>query len=170
MRPDTVPAWRVTPLTDPHDLDAVIAIEAASFTNPWTREMYEAELGNGGVSHFMLARADDGTVVGFCSYWRVVDEVHINNLAVLPTCRRQGIGRALLTRILAEAAREGVTRALLEVRRSNDDARRLYESLGFTVAGIRRGYYSQPTEDAVVLWREHLDRLVRGGTADHGRS
>ena len=165
-----MPAWSVTPLTDPRDLDAVIAIESASFTNPWTREMYESELGNGGVSHFMLARASDGAVVGFCSYWRVVDEVHINNLAVLPTFRRQGIGRALLKRILTEAAREGATRALLEVRRSNEDARRLYETLGFTVAGIRRQYYSHPTEDAVVLWREHLDRIVRSAPLADGRS
>ncbi len=170
MKPETVPAWSVTPLTDPRDLDAVIAIEAESFTNPWTREMYEAELGNGGVSHFMLARGSDDGVVGFCSYWRVVDEVHINNLAVLPAFRRRGIGRALLQRILVEAAREGATRALLEVRRSNEEARRLYESIGFTVAGIRRQYYSHPTEDAVVLWREHLDRLVRSAAWGDGRS
>jgi ribosomal-protein-alanine N-acetyltransferase len=68
-----------------------------------------------------------------------------------------GIASALLRRVLAEGAKMGARRATLEVRRSNDIARRLYERFGFSVAGVRRGYYSQPTEDALVLWRESLD-------------
>jgi ribosomal-protein-alanine N-acetyltransferase len=120
--------------------------------------MYEAELRNTGVSFIFLARGPGGDVVGFCSMWRVHDEIHINNLAVLPAYRRRGIGAALLTRVLAEAPRLGAVRALLEVRRSNVEAQRLYERFGFTVAGVRREYYSHPVEDAIVLWREHLDR------------
>lgn len=158
--PEGQAGWTVAPLTERGDLDAIVAIEAACFTNPWTRAMYEAEFANDGVAHFMLARSPEHQVVGFCSYWRVVDEIHINNLAVLPGYRRQGIGRALLVGIFAAAARAGATRALLEVRRSNQDAQRLYESLGFTIAGVRRGYYAHPPEDAIVLWREHLDAFV----------
>jgi ribosomal-protein-alanine N-acetyltransferase len=168
---NAMPDWIIEPLHASADLDAVIAVEEASFTNPWTREMYQAELTHTGVSFFMLARASDRTVVGFCSYWRVVDEIHINNLAVLPSHRRQGVGRALLARVLREAVAQGAVRALLEVRRSNEDARRLYEALGFTLAGIRRGYYTGPVEDALVLWREHLDRAVsslRDGPAEDG--
>lgn len=157
---NAMPDWIIEPLRTASDLDALVAVEEASFTNPWTREMYHAELAHVGVSFFMLARAPDGTVVGFCSYWRVVDEIHINNLAVLPSHRRQGVGRALLARILRDAAAQGAVRALLEVRRSNDQARRLYEALGFTVAGVRQAYYTAPIEDALVLWREHLDRAV----------
>jgi len=155
-----MPDWIIEPLQTAADLDALIAVEAASFTNPWTREMYQAELAHAGVSFFMLARAPDRAVVGFCSYWRVVDEIHINNLAVLPSHRRQGVARALLARVLRDAAAHGAVRALLEVRRSNAEAQRLYEALGFTVAGTRRAYYTGPVEDALVLWREHLDGPV----------
>lgn len=148
--------WVIELLTSPADLDAVLAIEAASFTNPWTREMYLAELQNAGVSFCYVARDASGGIVGFCSFWLVLNELHINNLAVAPAHRRFGVGRALLTFVLAEGARLGATRATLEVRRSNVVARALYERMGFFQAGIRRAYYTQPVEDALVLWREHL--------------
>jgi ribosomal-protein-alanine N-acetyltransferase len=146
----------IEPLHVEADIDGILAVEHASFTNPWTRDMYLAELDNRGVSFFFLARDDDRRVIGFCSFWRVLDELHVNNLAVLPEARRSGIASALLTRVLEEGARLGARRATLEVRRSNEIARHLYERFGFTVAGVRRGYYSQPIEDALVLWREGL--------------
>jgi ribosomal-protein-alanine N-acetyltransferase len=149
--------WRIEQLVDRGDIDAVLAVEEASFTNPWTREMYVAELDNPTVSYCYLARDRSGKVVGFCSFWYVVDELHINNLAVLPANRRTGVASALLARVLEEGARLGATRATLEVRRSNDPARCLYEQFGFAVAGVRRGYYTRPVEDALVLWREGLD-------------
>lgn len=137
-------------------VDAVLAIEEASFTNPWTREMYLAELENPGVSFCFLAYDAEGRPIGFCSCWRVLDELHINNLAVMPEARRAGVASALLTFVLEEGVRLGARRATLEVRRSNDPARYLYERFGFTVAGVRRAYYSRPVEDALVLWREDL--------------
>ena len=133
-----------------------MAIEQASFTNPWTREMYASELENRGVSFCYLARTADGTVVGFCSFWRVVDELHINNLAVLPLYRRDGVASALLAHVLREGSRLGAVRATLEMRRSNEPARCLYKRFGFAVAGVRRRYYTKPVEDAIVLWREGL--------------
>ncbi len=148
--------WRIEPLVDRADLDAVLAIEEASFTSPWTREMYLAEFENRGISFFYLARAEDGKIVGFCSFWRVLDELHINNLAVLPPYRRAGVGTALLAKVLGDAARLGAQRATLEVRQSNTPAQQLYERFGFAIAGVRRGYYSHPVEDALVLWRENL--------------
>jgi ribosomal-protein-alanine N-acetyltransferase len=146
----------IEPLTSVEQIDAVLAVEHASFTNPWTREMYEAELKNTGVSFFFLARSDQHGVVGFCSFWRVLDELHINNLAVMPGRRREGIGSALLTHVVREGTKLGAKRATLEVRRSNEIARHLYERFGFTVAGVRRNYYNHPIEDALVLWRENL--------------
>jgi [ribosomal protein S18]-alanine N-acetyltransferase len=143
------------PLT-PANLDAVLAIEEESFTSPWTREMYLAELENAGVSYCYLARDDAGTAVGFCSFWRVLDELHINNLAVASRFRRRGIATALLTYVLDEGVRLGARRASLEVRRSNEPARVLYERLGFVTAGVRRAYYTNPIEDALILWRENL--------------
>ena len=154
--------WTIEPLTSAEDLDAVLAIEDASFTNPWTREMYLAELQNRNVSYCYLARNAGGHVVGFCSFWRVVDELHINNLAVMPADRRAGAATALLNHVLGEGARLGAVRATLEVRRSNGPARVLYERFGFSVAGIRRAYYTKPVEDAIVLWREDLQGLTRG--------
>ena len=148
--------WLIEPLASPSEIDAILAIEEASFTNPWTREMYLAELRNDGVSFFYLARDPERRTIGFCSVWRVLDELHINNLAVLPAWRRAGIGSALLTHVLDEGARMGARRATLEVRRSNEAARQLYERFGFSVVGVRQGYYSNPVEDALVLWREEL--------------
>jgi [ribosomal protein S18]-alanine N-acetyltransferase len=144
----------IEPLGSPSDLDAVLEIETASFTSPWTREMYLAELQNVGISFCCLARDKGGTVLGFCSFWRVVDELHINNLAVAAPYRRRGIGTALLDYVLNEGVRLGARRATLEVRRSNDAARHLYERLGFSTAGVRPAYYTNPVEDALVLWRE----------------
>ena len=94
--------------------------------------------------------------VGFCSFWRVLDELHINNLAVAPAFRRAGVATALLARVLGDGFRLGASRATLEVRRSNDSARLLYERLGFSVAGVRRAYYTKPVEDAIILRRESL--------------
>jgi len=146
----------IEPLTSASEIDDVLAIEEVAFTNPWTREMYLAELQNPGVSFCVLARNPAGRAIGFCSFWKVADELHINNLAVLPANRRAGVATALLNHVMREGARLGAVRATLEVRKSNDAARFLYERLGFALAGVRRAYYSKPDEDAIVLWREGL--------------
>lgn len=141
-------------LSSPDDLDDILRIEAIAFTRPWTREMYLSELEHGDVSRFYIARDVVGEAVGFCSCWQVLDEIHINNLAVLPERRRAGIASSLLQRVLADGAARGAFRATLEVRRSNDAALKLYDRFGFSVAAVRRGYYTDPDEDALVLWRE----------------
>ena len=151
----------IEPVGSPDQIDEILAIEEASFTNPWTRAMYLAELENAGVSYCYLAKRADGAAVGFCSFWRVLDELHINNIAVLPDFRRHGIATALLTHVLGEGVRLGARRATLEVRRSNEAARALYERFGFTVAGVRQAYYTKPVEDALVLWRDWLQGADR---------
>ena len=154
-----MPNVTVERLTSLEELDGVLAVEHVSFTNPWTREMYVADLKNEGVSFVYLARDEARRIIGFCSFWRVFEELHINNVAVLPEHRRSGVARRMLTAVLADGARAGARRALLEVRRSNVAARQLYEELGFSVAGVRRDYYSHPVEDALVLWRENIASL-----------
>ena len=149
-------SWVIEPLTLPADLETILEIELASFVNPWTREMYLAELENHGVSFCYVVRDSSQQVVGYCSFWRVLDELHINNLAVAPSQRGRGAGTALLHEVLREGARLGARRATLEVRRSNEAARRLYERLGFSVAGVRQAYYTHPVEDALILWREDI--------------
>ncbi len=136
------------------DLDGILEVEAESFTNPWTREMYAWELQNRSVCHILVVRTAECPVAGFCAFWLVFDEIHINNLAMRPHFRAQGIGTGLLHHVLAEAKELGARRATLEVRASNEGARRLYERLGFYVAATRRNYYSNPVEDALILWRD----------------
>ncbi len=146
--------WVIEPLSLAADLETVLRIEQASFVNPWTRDMYLAELENRGVSYCYVARNEASEVVGYCSFWRVLDELHINNLAVAPQYRGAGVGTALLGEVVRQGTELGARRATLEVRRANDAARRLYERLGFTVGGVRRAYYTNPVEDALILCRE----------------
>jgi len=148
-------AWTIEPMSRA-EIDEVMAIEHESFTNPWTREMHLAEQEHRSVAFCYVARDRAGALVGFCSFWRVIDELHINNLAVRPAARRRGVASALLRHILSEGARLGAVRATLEVRRSNAPAHLLYERLGFSVAAVRPDYYTNPVEDALVLSREGL--------------
>lgn len=140
------------------DLDGVLSVEAESFSNPWTREMYAWELQNRSVCHIYVVRTPECPVAGFCAFWLVFDEIHINNIAMRPPFRGRGIGTALLHNILAAGRQLGAQRATLEVRASNTQALRLYERLQFYVAGTRRNYYSNPVEDALILWRDDLGR------------
>jgi ribosomal-protein-alanine N-acetyltransferase len=149
--------WMIEPLREPADLEGVLEVDALSFTRPWTRAMYESEFLNRQTSRMYVLRTPARPVAGYCAAWFVVDEIHINNIAVRPELRGRGFGSALLARVLEEGRASGASRATLEVRRSNDDARRLYERFGFRVAGVRRDYYTDPTEDALVLWRGEDD-------------
>jgi ribosomal-protein-alanine N-acetyltransferase len=160
MSSEALTGVRIEPLEGDADLDGVLDVEAESFTNPWTRAMYEWELQKGSVCHIYVVRTDSHLVAGFCAFWLVVDEIHINNVAVREALRGRGLGTALLQHVLDEARRLGARRATLEVRASNTRARRLYERLGFYVAGTRRGYYSAPVEDALLLWWD--DPCTRG--------
>jgi ribosomal-protein-alanine N-acetyltransferase len=148
------PGYTIDRLSGVADLEEVLAVDEASFTRPWTRAMYEAEFLNQETAHLYVLRLPECPVAGYIATWMVVDEVHINNLAVRPEFRGRGLASALLAHALADGERRGAPRAMLEVRRSNEAARRLYERFGFHVAGVRRDYYSHPTEDALVLWRE----------------
>lgn len=150
---DSVSGYWIDRLDGDQDLDGVLFVESESFTNPWTRDMYAWELQNRAVCHIYVVRTADRPVVGFCAFWLVVDEVHINNVAILPDLRGQGLGTALMNHVFAEATRLGARRATLEVRASNEGARRLYERLGFSVAGTRRQDDTNPVEDALILWR-----------------
>jgi [ribosomal protein S18]-alanine N-acetyltransferase len=152
--PVSSPRFRVEPLEGEADLDGVLHVEAESFSNPWTRAMYAWELQNRSVCHIYVVRTDACPVAAFCAFWLVFDEIHINNVAVLPEMRGHGMGTTLLQHVLSEGRRLGAKRATLEVRASNEGALRLYDRLGFYVAATRRNYYSNPVEDALILWRD----------------
>jgi len=151
--------YAITRLHDGDDLTDIVDLEAASFTNPWSRDMLERDLRNIDVVRVYALRDESGHLVGFCGCWFVIDELHINTLAIGERFRRRGHATRLLRFVLAEAAAAGMVRATLEVRRSNEAALRLYERFGFEIRGVRRDYYTQPVEDALVLWSHKLGFL-----------
>lgn len=140
---------RLRPPVTPEDREAVIGIEAESFTNPWTASTFDAML-NTPVSELFVARGEAGRILAFCACWVIGDELHINTIAVQPPVRRQGIAYELLRRVL-ELTR--ANRATLEVRRSNEAALALYDKLGFQVTAVRSNYYENPQEDGLILWK-----------------
>lgn len=139
-------------LTSSSEIDQVLALDDLCFHRPWTRAEYERELADPARCFLYVAR-EGGETIAYCSFWRIFDEIHLNNFAVHPRVRRRGVGRALLAHVLEEAAAMGAPHATLEVRVSNAPAVALYESAGFSRAGLRRGYYTHPVEDALILWR-----------------
>ncbi len=142
------------------DLDEILPLEQASFTEPWTRKMFLGELQGNAFSTNLVARAGHagfgpglpgGALVGYVMFWVVFEELHLMNLAVRPEARRRGIGTELIRQALAVGADRGVRTALLEVRASNAAARAFYRKLGFVERNVRRGYYNHPREDAVIM-------------------
>ncbi len=143
------------------DLAAVQAIERASFTTPWPSHAYRSELETNRLASYLVARVN-GDVVAYGGIWLMVDEAHITTFAVHPAWRRRTIGGRLLVAMLDLARARHAREATLEVRLSNLPARRLYERYGFRPVGLRRGYYSDNHEDALIMTSEPLDdpRLV----------
>ena len=136
-----------------HDLDAVDEIEKASYPTPWSRAMFAAELQKTG-SLSLGAFRKSGELVGYLIVSRYVDAWHVMNVAVAPQFRRRGIARALLERLFEVTGSDPRRGYTLEVRVSNAEAIRLYERLGFEGRGIRRGYYTDNREDALIMWRD----------------
>lgn len=134
------------------DLGAVLEIERASFSSPWTEAMLRAEIEGNQFARFVLARRNpEREIVGYVCYWIVFDELRILNVAVAPAARRQGLARRLVEHALAEGRGQGVSRVLLEVRASNEPALCLYRRLGFARTALRRNYYRDPNEDAILM-------------------
>ena len=142
------------------DLPSIVAIEQASFSDPWTTDAFESALGMHRMSLLVAEdRAEEGrgsgpTLVGYVVALLLGVEAEIADLAVTPPARRRGIGGLLLDRVVGDLAATGVGAVFLEVRESNSAARALYESRGFAAVGRRRAYYQHPVEDALILKRE----------------
>jgi ribosomal-protein-alanine N-acetyltransferase len=135
------------------DLDVVEAIERDSYPTPWSRAMFDAELRKPS-SLAIGAFTDEAELVGYAFVSRYVDAWHVMNVAVAPSYRRRGIASALLERLFDVTSSDPRRGYTLEVRVSNTGAITLYESLGFEARGIRRGYYTDNHEDALIMWRE----------------
>lgn len=139
------------------DLEEVLGLEERVFPSPWTRGMFLAELEASG-SRYLVCRLE-GELVGYGGVRVFLDEAHLMNLAVREDLRRRGIGSFILARLIREAAVLGARLMTLEVRRSNFPAISLYEKFGFRVVGVRRGYYSDNGEDALVMEVEDIDAV-----------
>lgn len=139
----------IEPMNREH-LAQVLAIERSSYPDPWSQNAFLKEMDSSGISVTIVARRET-VVLGYIVAWIVVDEVHIGNVAIALEFRRQGLGRRMMTWLLDRAIERGCTFSTLEVRLSNIAAQMLYATLGFQPVSRRKGYYTHPVEDAIVM-------------------
>ena len=137
------------------DLDAVVAIEAATFPIPWSRDSFQQELERNVAARYLVAEME-GQVIGYAGAWIILDESHITNIAIEESRRGLGYGRALTTALMQYLSNLGAAYATLEVRRSNLRAQNLYKSLGFVELGVRKRYYEDNREDALIMVCDHM--------------
>lgn len=142
------PAFRPMQLSD---IPVVCEIEVESFPTPWTEEAFVNELTNNHFAHYLMMERD-GVVAGYGGMWLIIDEAHVTNIAVRAPFRGRGLGTRLMSELMRKASFLGALRMTLEVRVSNTVAQRLYEKMGFYAAGVRRRYYTDNNEDAVIMW------------------
>jgi len=136
------------------DVEAVHAIEVASFHTPWSKESFYREVNENACARYMVLR-EDGVAIAYAGVWFVLDEGHITNIAVHPDKRGMGYGEMVTRAMIQLAADSGMNWMTLEVRRSNAAAQALYHKLGFIDVGYRKRYYEN-SEDALVMALEHL--------------
>lgn len=135
----------------PDDVEAVYAIELATFPTPWTLDSFHYEMRENQFAYYIVAE-EDSDIIGFCGSWLVVDAAQITNVAVVESARGKKIGEGLMREAMRVAREANMDMMSLEVRVSNDVAQNLYRKLGFQDGGIRKGYYTDNQEDALVMW------------------
>lgn len=138
---------KMTPL----DIDDVMRIDVQSFSYPWTREIFEQELLHNHYAHYFVLENKE-QMVGYVGLWIVEDDAQITNIAVLPDFRGKKLGEKLFRFAMQHALHEGAKRLSLEVRVSNKVAQNLYKKFGLVPGGIRKNYYTDNNEDALVMW------------------
>jgi ribosomal-protein-alanine N-acetyltransferase len=137
-------------------LRAVLRIESLVYPRPWSLSLFVSELALRSTRVYYVARVD-ATVVGYCGLMLAGDDAHVTTLAVDPPWQRRGIGTRLLLNAVRVATQRGARHLTLEVRVGNDPAQALYRRFGFHPAGVRKGYYVETNEDALVMWAEDID-------------
>lgn len=136
-------------IMDKSDIPAVLEIENASFSVPWTEGMFISELDN--TRCLYITAKENGKLLGFAGMSSILDEGYVNNIAVAPSYRRRGIGRRLMSALIEYSYRLSLSFLTLEVRESNTEAISLYSGLGFVLSGKRNGYYERPKENALLM-------------------
>lgn len=137
------------------DIDQVWELEQKIFTMPWTKNAFEDAVQGEGKSYLNLfiVTEEENEIIGYCGLWGIAGEGQINNVAVKAEFRNQHIGKQMLEQLIELGKEQGLTMFTLEVRESNRPAIKLYHNLGFVDSGIRTGFYQQPKEDAIIMWR-----------------
>ena len=138
------------------DVEDVISIEKLAYgDHHWSKDSFMAELSNE-LAHYYSAFNDEGKLIAYCGTWQILEEAHITNIAVSPEYRRKHIGEALLKTAVDNCYKNMVKFITLEVRVSNTPAIALYEKYGFKSLGVRKGYYQDNNEDALIMWTENI--------------
>lgn len=135
----------------PDDVDALGELDKICFTDPWSRDAFEAEITGNNLAEYIVAEKN-GEIAAYMGMWFIVDEGHITNVAVAPKFRGLGLGREIVQAMIEYGKEEGLVRFTLEVRASNEVAQNLYKSFGFKAEGIRPKYYGDNGEDAIIMW------------------
>jgi ribosomal-protein-alanine N-acetyltransferase len=139
----------------PSDISEVARIERASFATVWPSDAFYNELNANKLAHYFVGRIDE-RIVAYGGIWVILEDSHVTTLAVEPAFRGKGFGEVVLMRLIDEALERGAAWMTLEVRESNAVAQRLYRKYGFTTVTMRRGYYSDDNESALVMWAGNL--------------
>lgn len=167
----SLPPFFLEPATE-DDLPALLDLERRSFSHPWTARHFREEMSGRERRALLVLRARAAPfapgrgILAYCAYQMVADELHVLNLAVALAHRRRGLARWLLGVALDLGSRGGARRAFLEVRASNAAALALYDGMGFAVVSVRRGYYADPREDALVLMKPGLGARAPAGVGN----
>ena len=141
----------IVPMMEEH-IDGVVAVEEATFSIPWTRADFEREVRENNMAIYFVA-VEDGKVVGYAGMWHVVVEGHITNVGVLEETRGKGVGSMLMEKLIEVAEEKKMFGITLEVRMGNAPAQALYHKYGFKAEGIRKNYYPDTKEDAIIMWK-----------------
>jgi ribosomal-protein-alanine N-acetyltransferase len=136
------------------DIPGVCEIEVEAFTTPWSAGAFHNELTNNHFAKYIIMETGDGEMIGYAGMWMIMDEAHVTNIAIKSEYRGQKLGERLMLKLVASAKVLGAVRMTLEVRTSNQIAQQLYEKMGFKASGVRRGYYTDNNEDAIIMWAE----------------
>lgn len=133
------------------DIDSVHRVELQSFSTPWSRAALAAEVLDNDLAWYLVME-DSQRIIGYAGMWIIIDEAHVTNIAIAPDRRGNGLGERLVRALMDSARERGAVSMTLEVRQSNAAARQLYGKLGFSAQGVRRNYYADSGEDALVMW------------------
>lgn len=145
---------------DSRNVEGAYEVEKLSFEQPWTRTSFYEELKNPNAHYMVIEEEESGKIVAFGGFWKILDQAHICNIAVHPDYRGLGIGSRIVEALLKRGKELHITETTLEVRESNKVARNLYGKYGFKIGGIRKEYYADNREDALILWRGENNEVL----------